>query len=435
MLLLGLIATIFFNDANAATVFPIATNTSFELSGGIAANGSNYLVGFLSGTNICVQPVSTNGSLLGPAVTIGASQGNPHLAASDTNCLVIWFDDFTSIDYGQIISQSGSPAGTPFVIASGNPISAVASDGTNYLVVLRGNGENNLLGQIITSTGTLSGSSFSIGNQTEKYAAVVFGKTNYLVVSKACLGVFVSPGGVAGNTFQINQTSSAANNFHGAAFDGTNFLAMWMWNPGPDTGGSLTNWSIYGRLVSPTGTFPGNEVQLVTDPGNNVLPSAAFDGSSYLLTWGYGFQAITNTNIRFQFLNRSANAIGPQFTLFTAQGTNAPLLAIKGLIFDGARFAMAATLGKADFSSADVYGGFIPSSTALPQLNTPSFTSGQFSLTLTGTPGINYAIQTSTNLSLANWTGLVTNSPTNGTFNFTDSAATNDKRFYRAVKQ
>jgi hypothetical protein len=49
-----------------------------------------------------------------------------------------------------------------------------------------------------------------------------------------------------------------------------------------------------------------------------------------------------------------------------------------------------------------------------------SFTNQQFSLSLTGTPGINYAIQISTNLALSNWTAVVTNSPTNGTFNFTD---------------
>ena len=41
----------------------------------------------------------------------------------------------------------------------------------------------------------------------------------------------------------------------------------------------------------------------------------------------------------------------------------------------------------------------------------------------------------STNLTLTNWTTLVTNSPTNGAFNFTDPHATNSMRFYRAVAQ
>jgi hypothetical protein len=49
--------------------------------------------------------------------------------------------------------------------------------------------------------------------------------------------------------------------------------------------------------------------------------------------------------------------------------------------------------------------------------------------------GINYAIQMATNLVAASWASLVTNSPTNGTFTFTDTGATNRSRFYRAVKQ
>ena len=87
-------------------------------------------------------------------------------------------------------------------------------------------------------------------------------------------------------------------------------------------------------------------------------------------------------------------------------------------------------------NDAGVYGAFIPASTAPPQCDPgASYGNQQFSLTLTGTPGINYAIQISTNLALSNWTAVVTNSPTNGTFSFTDTHATNKSRFYRAVKQ
>jgi hypothetical protein len=103
------------------TVFPIATNTSLEeLSGGIAASGSNYLVGYLSGTNECYQMVSTNGSLLGPVVTNGVSKGNPFVCdASKTNFIEVWFDDFTTNTLGQIISFSGTKVGSAFSIGSG----------------------------------------------------------------------------------------------------------------------------------------------------------------------------------------------------------------------------------------------------------------------------------------------------------------------------
>jgi hypothetical protein len=373
--------------AQGTTVFPIATNASLEeLSGGIAGSGSNYLVSMLSGSNVCVQLVSTNGTLIGSLTTIGESMGEPRAAFGSTNYLVGWFDDYTSSPLGEIVSGNGTPTGQPFSLP--NSPEAIASDGTNFLIVMRDNSDN-IYGQLVTSTGALSGSEFLIGNQTSKYPSVAFGKTNYLVVLNACYGVFVTPGGSAGSAFQINQTTSAANNFDAVAFDGTNYLVAWMWNPGPDTGGSLTNWDIFGRLVSQTGNFPGNELELVTDPGNDVIPSLAFDGSDYLLTWGYGFQVTTNTNIRFQFLNRSASAIGPEFVLFNSQGTNAPLFVFpNGLIFDGTRFAMAATLGSLSLSSGEVYGGVLSPSFSLRPPRIASFQQNGL-LTWTNAPGTN----------------------------------------------
>jgi hypothetical protein len=81
------------------------------------------------------------------------------------------------------------------------------------------------------------------------------------------------------------------------------------------------------------------------------------------------------------------------------------------------------------------YGVFIPSSVTPPTLTASNHFGTQFSVQLNGTPGINYAIQFSTNLALPNWTAFTTNSPTNGTLSFTDPSATNKSRFYRAMKQ
>jgi hypothetical protein len=143
--------------------------------------------------------------------------------------------------------------------------------------------------------------------------------------------------------------------------------------------------------------------------------------------------------VYYQFLNRSASPVGPVFTLFQSQGTNSPLFG--GVLFDGNRFAVVADIGFLEvgsdggihgFGSGAVYGAFVPKSSAPPQL---IVTTPIFSLLLTGTPGINYAIQASTNLAFTNWTALATNSPTNGSFKFIDSHATNANRFYRALKQ
>jgi hypothetical protein len=443
-------------QTKATTVFPIATNPSLiEVSGGIARSGSNYLVSILSSTNVCTRLVSTNGILIGPLTTNGFSTGSAQIAGSSVpvfpfvayggaNYLQVWYDALATNAFGRIISPSGIPIAPQFSVASSTNIvpMALTSDGTNFLVVLEDNNRN-LYGQFVTSAGVLSNPAFQISLQggASKSAAAAFGKTNYCVIwlsggnnNNLAVGAMVSPSRSVSGPIPIGQTPAPDYSFEAVAFDGSNYLATWAWDPYPETGGNVTNWEIFGRLVSQAGTNFGNELQLVTDPGDDIIPSLAFDGSNYLLAWGYGANVITNTNIRFRYFNLAASAIGPEFTWFTAQGTNPPLLAINGLVFDGTRYAIAATLGtfSGGFSSGQVYGGFLP---RLSMLTASNYVDSQFSLTLSETPGFNYLVQVNTNLMSTNWTTIVTNLATNGVFNFTDQHATNQSRFYRAMVQ
>jgi len=468
--------------AQGTPVFPIATNLNiFEISSGIAFDGTNYLTGMEIGTNVVGQLVSSNGALLGSQIIVGSNPGelppNIGLAFGQTNYLLAWSDESISsgVDmFGQFISRSGAKVGAKFKLLSSvgshnfQYVVALASDGTNFMVVWV-DGYNdvtqtggNFYGQLVTPTGTLSGAEFLISSQLQNgnAAAAIFGKTNYLVVWQSnnndtgndnkTYGEFVSTGGAAGSPFQINQTNSVDQSQMAVAFDQTNYFVVWNWSPPPETEQAVTNWDLYGRLVSPTGAFPGSELHLVTDAGSQQIPAVAFDGANYLLTWNDmhwnsdGSLNTTNFNIRFQYFNRSGSAIGPEFASLPSQGTNAPFLALNGLLFDGTRFVMAATLAtlQADAQgnitnvpSSEVYGAFIPSSTSSPTLTTSNLVGTQFPIQLTGTPGINYAIQISTNLALSSWSAIVTNSPTNGVFTFTDTHATNASRFYRAIKQ
>ncbi len=77
----------------------------------------------------------------------------------------------------------------------------------------------------------------------------------------------------------------------------------------------------------------------------------------------------------------------------------------------------------------------LPAGAGAPKLTPLHYTSKQFSLMLTGATGTNYIIQVSTNLAAHNWISLATNAPVGGTFNITDSHATNQSRFYRALQQ
>jgi len=63
-----------------------------------------------------------------------------------------------------------------------------------------------------------------------------------------------------------------------------------------------------------------------------------------------------------------------------------------------------------------------------------TLSNAQFHLTVTGEPGLAYIVQGSTNLS--SWISLATNTATNGTIKYIDTAFPNFKyRFYRAVRQ
>lgn len=465
----GSVGTLAFNDLGTAATFPIATNASVvEFGGGMLFDGTNYLAGLLSGTNVILQRFSANGALLGPPVTVGSNPGFPPIvgfARGETNFLVVWSDHSinSGVDLiGQFVSRGGVKVGSPFNVLSAQGThgfqtqAALASDGTNFMAVWQDENNRNFYGQMVTPAGTLSGSEFLISSQLQNgtSAAATFGKTNYLVVWQSSngsegdvnktYGAFVSRSGGAGTPIQISQSTSPSHNPLAVAFDGTNYLAAWnrdlgLGYPAP------TDWDFWGRLVSPEGTFPGNEVGLVTDAGDQVLPALAFDGANYLLAWGDGSFSTTNATIRFRFFDRSASAVGPSFTLFSAHETDAPLSPFGSLLFDGSQFVVAGTLGTVQmnsngnvigFLSGDVYGGVIARSTAPPRLDTVgSLMGSQFPLRLTGTPGINYVIQTSTSVSLASWAALTTNSPTNGIFSFTDPSATNRSRFYRAVKQ
>ena len=339
--------------------------------------------------------------------------------------------------------------------------SAIGFDGTNFMVVCSAVDESqdtgfvNFYGQLVTPSRTLQGTNFFMGSiltdeESDTHAALVFGATNYLFVWEMpsngppgeweTYGRFISKTGAAGTLFQISQTASLDYEPPAAAFDGTNFFVI-MNTDTARTASGAPIWNLYGRLVSQSGTFPGSELELNTNQA--VVAALAFDGVNYLLGWGHDtFTTNTDKSALFQFYNRSAVSIGPAFIPISPQGTNYPVSA--GMVFDGSKFVIPGTLGNLiassngsikGLTSGAIYGAFIPASTASPTLTESNLVGTQFPLQLTGTPGINYAIQISTNLALSNWTTVITNSPTNSTFSFTDTHATNASRFYRAVKQ
>ena len=454
-------------------MFPIVTNDTAATGFSVACAGTNYLVG-IQGDITTNNEYQITAQLLGPTGTpVGArinpvpghTGGNSYFASSGTNILMVWPDDYgnrgtnnySSVN-GQLLSLSGALIGGTIAITANfnqkfKSLQPVAYGGGKYLVIWddHSNGTNwAVYGQLISSSGTLIGGNFlisaAVNNHDERGASVAFDGTNFLMVWPfnstpagstnyiVTYGMFISPTGTMGAPFAIGQTACPNQNPLVLVFNGANYLVVWNFDAGSGPIASAI-WKLYGRFVTPAGTFPGNEFTIVAN-GNPTFPGLAFDGANYLLSWNENLGA-TNSTVYFQFLNGSGQPAGPPFTPFTAQGSAVPLVAMP--IYDGRRFVSVATLSAGGFnptSNAGIYGAFIPASTTPPQFGTGvSYFNKQFSLSLTGTPGINYAIQAATNLPASNWMPLVTNSPTNGTFTFTDPGATNRSRFYRAVKQ
>lgn len=380
-------------EIKAAGVFPIAATSGIEGSISMAFDGTNYLVGIQGDKdaqdNITAQLIGPTGALLGSRIKVGnphGTGGTPSVAFDGTNYLLVWEYEGTGdpgLDiYGQRVSPSGALVGGAFAICTApkyqqidTVAGAVAFCDGNYLVVYSDDrsGTKSVYGQLVSTSGELSGPeiTFSTGSRE---ASVATDGTDFLVVwqkrasgSKErydTVGRFISPSGSKRSPFVISQTRSARFNPLALVFNGKNYLVVWNKDIGPGYP-APSDFDIYGRFVSPGGSFPGDELELVTGNGDQILPGVAFDGSNYLLSWTKGAFG-SSTTVKFQFFNRAAHAEGSQFSPFTVQGSNDPTFA--NLLFDGNRFASVCTLADMDknfnFKSGDVYGTFIPKNSA-----------------------------------------------------------------------
>lgn len=462
-LIFGLMGALLSSNATA-DVIPVATNSAvIEFNGGAVTAGTNYLVGYISGTNMTVQLVSGDGQLSGAPVILGANPGFPPaaaLAGAETNCLAAWSDTSLSSGvtmFGQIISTNGTPVGAKFPLlasAGGHGfqyVQAAASDGTNFLVVWQASANTNFYGQLVSSSGTLLGAEFPLFSTGDglnnRNVTLAFGRTNYLAAWQSGMngtnntyGELISLAGDVGSPFPISATSSMDENPRAVAFDGTNYLAVWSRDTNYSSAG-WPNWNLCGRLVSPSGAMAGDEKVLVTE--NATLPGLAFDGSNYLLLWGYD-ATTTNTDVTIhaQFFDRSARAIGPVFHPFPAVGTYPPLLPINGVLFDGQRFLLTATYAAFAFGTGgingllggDVYGRFLPASSQPPVFANASIINGQFHGDLEVVPGQTYTIEICTNL--PDWTAVdVVSSPDTNMVSLVDPRGTTNypSMFYRVA--
>jgi len=100
-------------------------------------------------------------------------------------------------------------------------------------------------------------------------------------------------------------------------------------------------------------------------------------------------------------------------------------------ISDATRFNASVTDG-INTTNHDFSIRILPQATP-PTLDHANKSGSQFQFSVTGSTGVNYTIQTSTNLISTNWTSILVTNPTVNTFLFSDPNATNGSRYYRIL--
>ena len=130
--------------------------------------------------------------------------------------------------------------------------------------------------------------------------AVAFDGTNFLVVwvdwvSDSSSGVYatrVSPQGTVLDPSGIAvSTAGSEQKYPAVAFDGTNFLAVWVDNR--DSGDD-----VFAARVTPQGTLlDPSGIAVSTAPYDQAYPAVTFDGTDFLVAWSDDWRSNPNTDI------------------------------------------------------------------------------------------------------------------------------------------
>ncbi|MBI4744969.1 MAG: hypothetical protein HY786_00115 [Deltaproteobacteria bacterium] len=267
-------------------------------------------------------------------------------------------------------------------------IDAIVFDGTNYLVIWTDDrktlpndpettpGGWDVYGQILSKSATLVGSNFKISGTAGKNGAVAFDGTNYLVVWNEDVndtdvnGKFINKSGTAVSAeFVVNANSYYSDNSLSIAFDGTNYLVVW---PDEVGGHGSGEWDLLGQIVAPSGSLSGGVINVSAATGPQLLPTIAFDGTNYLVTWtdmrndanhnvtcdsGEG----TCWDIYGQYVSKSGTLVGSEFVINNDLDNQ-----LGGVVgFNGGKYFVIVDTGIAPgtqgsrLDGGDVYGVFV----------------------------------------------------------------------------
>ncbi len=277
----------------------------------IAFDGINYFVVWVDGRSLVYYHpygarVALSGSILDTAgialTTTVYDQEFPALARGNAGYLVAWLDwrnAFNPCIYGARVSEAGNildPLGIEISAeATDQTYASVAFDGSNYMVAwndFRSGRYYGIYGARVKESGTVLDSSsivIAAPNRNKMSPSIACDSTNYLVVWQEGRGSFwdiygarVNKDGIVLDTLGI-LISSAANHqlLPSLVFGGSNYLATWE--------DQRNGYDVYGARISSAGNVldPAG-IPISTAAGSQRYPSAAFDGTNYMVVWDDG---------------------------------------------------------------------------------------------------------------------------------------------------
>ena len=272
-------------------------------------DGVNYLVTWVDiDYNLYYQTmrarrVTTGGVPLDPGqILICPSQiaaEAPAACFNGSSFVVSWDNNFNGADiYCARITSAGAVLDSQGILlplgVGTQQLPVVAFDGTNYLAVWME--QHDALSDVCGARVTPSGSvvdpkGFTISESTAiPYDAVAYGAGEYLVAwntgdpdmmdSALVLAARVTPDGTVLDTTPIRPgTGTRMDIAPDVAFDGTNFLVVWCSYVD-------TTYAVFGARIAPNGSILDPDGFIISDQaGFDVLPSVAFNGTDYVVTW------------------------------------------------------------------------------------------------------------------------------------------------------
>ena len=315
--------------------FIISGSNQNSIMGGVAFDGTNYLVGLagdsIGNSDLTVQFISQQGELLGERISLGENGSAPVLAFDGSNYLIIWGDRFvrfldggedagmTNI-YGRLMSPDGNFVGSKFTIVNDAYIKGCVSGklqfnaGKYFFIYREDDGSDDygpVYGQMISTAGSLSGSAFQISDASAGDLDMAFDGSNYLVAfwidATQVYGQFVSNSGtLIGNDFPIDNSSNASDNPVSVAYGDSKYLVAFHDHTLAD------GWNLKAHFVSTSGTVDPNIIMIADSTHNPMIPLMAFDGSNFLTTW----INMNDKQIEGQYITTSGEPYNSEFVIF-----------------------------------------------------------------------------------------------------------------------